>query len=342
MKIRFQYFAVVALSLLILASCRSSYIRYVDVETVHPAKITFPVYIRNIAFVNNALGSSKCTISEGGGPEFSLMDADSLAMDMLALVADSLSHSPYFDLVTIGSIADTSSMILKRMSPGLLDEVRDATGAQTVISMDGFQMVIDKTYFSRTNELVLEFVGKTFFKIYEPGNDDTPQTHICVDTMVWNSGGWGFYLDDMHFLMDKVSDAIAYFASQNINRFIPYLRLSERYVYVTGNTSMLDAERYVIQDKWEEASYLWEHLYETGEGETLRAKAASNMAVVCEMRDDFSAAIDWAKKSYDLFNQPAVREKNIEELRSMDNYIKLLQQRQKEIPLLQEQMDRRR
>ena len=228
------------------------------------------------------------------------------------------------------------------MSPGLLDEVRDATGAQTVISMDGFQMVIDKTYFSRTNELVLEFVGKTFFKIYEPGNDDTPQTHICVDTMVWNSGGWGFYLDDMHFLMDKVSDAIAYFASQNINRFIPYLHLSERYVYVTGNTSMLDAERYVIQDKWEEASYLWEHLYETGEGETLRAKAASNMAVVCEMRDDFSAAIDWAKKSYDLFNQPAVREKNIEELRSMDNYIKLLQQRQKEIPLLQEQMDRRR
>ena len=190
MKIRFQYFAVVALSLLILASCRSSYIRYVDVETVHPAKITFPVYIRNIAFVNNALGSSKCTISEGGGPEFSLMDADSLAMDMLAIVADSISHSPYFDLVTIGSIADTSSMILKRMSPGLLDEVRDATGAQTVISMDGFQMVIDKTYFSRTNELVLEFVGKTFFKIYEPGNDDTPQTHICVDTMVWNSGGW--------------------------------------------------------------------------------------------------------------------------------------------------------
>ena len=83
-------------------------------------------------------------------------------------------------------------------------------------------------------------------------------------------------------------------------------------------------------------------LYETGEGETLRAKAASNMAVVCEMRDDFTAAIDWAKKSYDLFNQPAVRERNIEELRSMVNYIKLLQQRQKEIPHLQEQMDRRR
>ena len=66
------------------------------------------------------------------------------------------------------------------------------------------------------------------------------------------------------------------------------------------------------------------------------------MAVVGEMRDDFTTAIDWAQKSYDLFNQPLIREKNMDNLRNIDNYLKLLKQRQKEIPLLQEQMDRRR
>lgn len=342
MKNIFRYSALLFLVVMGLVSCRSSYVTYVNVETVHPAKITFPVYIRDIAFVNNALGSSKCTISDDGGTEFTLMGADSLAMDMLAIVADSISHSPYFDIVTIGSIADTSSLILKKLTPEQLEEIREATGAQTVITMDGFQMMIDKKYYFRSNELVMEFVGKTFFKIYEPGNDDTPQTHICVDTMVWSSGGWGAMLDDMEFLTERISDAIAYFAEQNINRFIPYLRLSERFIYVTGNTEMVDAERYINKDKWDDASYLWEHLYESGEDETKKAKAASNMAVVYEMRDDFTTAIDWAKKSYDLFNQPSVRDKNIEDIKSISNYIKLLEQRQKDVPLLKEQMERRR
>lgn len=340
MKRTFRYSIILLLIAVSAVSCRSSYVTYVNVETMHPPKIAFPSYIRYLAFVNNAIGSSKFTISDDGIQEFSLMGADSLAMDMLAIVADSISHSPFFDMVTIGSVADTSSLILKKLTPTQLDEIRAATGAQTVITMDGFQMDIKKEYYDRYAQLALKFVGKTFFKIYEPGADNTPQTHICVDTMIWSSNSWGVLVDDMQFLSDRISEAIAYFAEQNINRFIPYLKLSERMLYVSNNPEMRDAGRYLAKDKWEEASYMWEYVYENDSNDDTKAKAAANLAVACEMKDDFTKAIEWAQKSYNLFSSLSSKGKDKENVEMLGTYIKLLEQRKKDVQLLQEQMQR--
>ena len=60
---------------------------------------------------------------------------------------------------------------------------------------------------------------------------------------------------------------------------------------------MKEANSYWNRGNYEEASYLWEYVYENAEKMGRKAKAAANMALYEELNDRYDSALDWVKKS---------------------------------------------
>ena len=63
-----------------------------------------------------------------------------------------------------------------------------------------------------------------------------------------------------------------------------------------------------MSDKWEEAASRWKDVYHNSSRWKERAKAASNLALYCEMNTQLKEAYNWAAKSYEIFNNKKVED----------------------------------
>lgn len=86
-----------------------------------------------------------------------------------------------------------------------------------------------------------------------------------------------------------------------VDRILPHYAKVTRDYYVKGNGNFKIAKRKAQTGNWESAGELWKK-------ETLNSKrkiagrAHYNMAILSEINGDLDAAIDWAQKSYENYN----------------------------------------
>lgn len=72
------------------------------------------------------------------------------------------------------------------------------------------------------------------------------------------------------------------------------------------------AERMALSKDWEGALKNWTTVYESSTKKKIRAKAAFNAALACEVLGDLTAAQSWVQKSYvENGNDPALRYSDI-------------------------------
>jgi tetratricopeptide (TPR) repeat protein len=136
-------------------------------------------------------------------------------------------------------------------------------------------------------------------------------------------------------LSDKkiVKEASEYAATMPVNYLLPHWREVSRFYFDGGNVRMRDAGVYVRENNWDSAFELWKQIYDKGKGRQ-KMRAAFNIGLYYEMKDNPATAIEWVEKA-DKLAKAGTTEATV-----IAFYLLKLKERQVQLPQLNIQMNR--
>lgn len=85
------------------------------------------------------------------------------------------------------------------------------------------------------------------------------------------------------------------------NDLLPYSHRVSRIYYVKGTDNFKVGKRLARAGKWDDAADYWEKETDNPKSK-IAGRAYYNMAIINEINGDLDAAVDWAEKSYTLYN----------------------------------------
>ena len=302
------YFVLVVL----LPACSS--IQFLNIETYRPAEITFP-NTGTVLIVNNAVPQPSDT-----GYEYIIFDikqdtaralADSALFEACYSLGEAIMETGYFGDVLLFHESvrkDKNSLLDERMSLETINALCEETGANAIIS-------IDKLLFEMKKEVSLVFQtqiqGRVDVKIngvmraYVPNRENALATVLLQDSIYWleyvhSIEDLDYYIPDPDVALRAAGKYIGAIASPN---FVPVWQSESRWYYTGGSADWKRATAYINADKWEQANNIWNGIFENSKREMERARAASNMALHLELKNEFRKAYEWATKAAALFKE---------------------------------------
>ncbi len=336
------------LLVLLLTGCHSASKLTFDVW--RPAKVTFPADISRVTVVNNSVDPDEqegnSYIDWNGVTYGLLVPHDSTTYRLAEQIAVSLNNYQYFPEITI--FYDDSIRLPKALYPplttGQLETIRGGVDNVAVVTLDDTDMRV-----TMTDHVFNDEMGQTIFsadlqvavslklRVYWH-NNATPTMEQVTDTLYWQS--YGFTPDEAHAQLPPTEvfkqTAMELISYRVCRHFIPHLDQVDRYIYTSTIPALSDAWDYWQNQQYKEASYLWEYVYEGKNSREARAMAAANLAVYCELNDDYGVAIEWADKSLALFNESSYRYSG--DIAHLYDYRRQLVERKNDDSLLQRQM----
>lgn len=146
------------------------------------------------------------------------------------------------------------------------------------------------------------------WSVYDvPGGKKLDQ-YLYVDTLIWSTEAQPEY--DNRLMLPEPKDAFLeafYWAGSGYGkRIVSTWEETDRFYYCTRNKQMKLACLEASNNRWREAAIIWKELTDH-EKNSLAAKAAFNMALVCELEDKLDLAQSWIIKSYLLDRTWAVQ-----------------------------------
>lgn len=318
MKKQFYFIGTIFLTLVLLQSCMHT--TYLNVR--HPAAISLPADLDSVIIINKTKiekgnGNQLLDVLEGiasGEPVLGdKYGAKSSVEYMQKLVRDSdrmdLIHDDIIDLRLKNPSGETP------IKGEVIDSICKVYGADGVIALELFDS--DSYYSSNTAQV------KTQWRVYFPNE------RKIIDEFVILSGASDYsYSSIIPSAYSSISKAGAAGAQIYFNRIVPgYNRVSRSY-YTNGSHEMKAAKKSVKHKDWDQAIYYWEIETESQTNQKTEGKAAYNLALAYEIKDDFDKALKWIDVSIETGNMKAI------------TYKAILKQRKNELPLLEDQLKR--
>ena len=310
----FPRLSLFPLFLLLICSCTPY--RYLSIETLTPADITFPVDMRRVLVVNNALPQDETpfesTIRQL--PESVTISADSAAFDFCRTLGETLADFRGFDDVRLleGSLRKDLSPLtaptLKRDEIELLCEEHET---DIVISLDRLLFNIGEyayNVFGYQTQTFLNVEISGVLRVYMQGRE-TPMTTILLADTITPEIGFDYYdkeIWDILFPADQTNllrESARYIAVEARKHFIPYWYEDLRWYYTSFIARWKEATAYVESEKWDKALVIWKELYERATSWKQKARLCSNLALGAELTGDFEQALQYAKLSHQLMHE---------------------------------------
>ncbi len=113
---------------------------------------------------------------------------------------------------------------------------------------------------------------------------------------------------------------------------IPHWVEVQRMYYKSGQCRIKKAEELIKENDWIEAAEIWKKNV-NNKNKSIAAKSMFNLALACEIEGDIDAAIDWAVKSFHVFE----RKNELNYYNCLD-YIQILGQRKLDIKVINMQL----
>jgi len=197
----------------------------------------------------------------------------------------------------------------------IIDSICEEYGADGLIALELFDS--DSYYSSNSAEV------KTLWRVYYPDE------RKIIDEYKVHSGANNFSL---LVLVPSgyraISKAGAYGAELYFNRIVPNFTREARYYYTKGSHEIKAAKKSVKLGNWDQAIYYWEVETESQTNQKNEGKAAYNLALAYEIKEDFDKALEWIDVSEAAGNMKA------------SSYGVILQNRKSEMPLIENQLKR--
>ena len=278
--------------LLFLTACTT--LQTVSYERLQPADVNFPGQIRKVAIVNNMPSVTqdykqvdyKSASLEGDGK----VAAEALAQEVVAV--------NYFDQVVVcdNSFRKDAEPLERLIPKETVDDLLRELEVDMLLSMERVNVELKEGIFFIPELYVtvpaVDGIVTSVVRAYIKEREEPLFTVQKTDTLCWQ-------LTPKLSFSDVVKEASEYAASMPIQNLLPYWVEMERYYYDGGNVEMRDAGVYVREEQWEEASVLWKKAYDQKKGK-VKMRAAYNLAVYSEMKNDFDKAREYLDAAYAL------------------------------------------
>ncbi|NNE03614.1 MAG: hypothetical protein HKN52_10655 [Eudoraea sp.] len=147
-------------------------------------------------------------------------------------------------------------------------------------------------------EVTLETLIENGWRIYDPYNKEIIDELTFSDQIISSAKETTSFraLESMYDRKDSIIAKSRSTGSTYGLRLLPFNKQIERDYFIKGTPNFVKAAQLVQEDKWNEASALWQ-LETINQNPKIQAKACFNMAVYMEVSDDLPQAIAWIHKS---------------------------------------------
>lgn len=318
---RYLYILVCVMAWAGCALCGHAQQLYTTIEVLQPAELKLNNPIRSLLIVNNTVAQP-----EDFGHQLQMngnslgkqhVDLSEAAKNCLFGVAATLEQQELFDEVSLLPTTLNSSTNFysrNRLSPTQTDSLCRLYGADAVLVLN--QLVL---YDLQDSWLTDEDNYYAFFEAYCSGHwmlyykgKSTPQVFAMADTLAWEHQDltqeraiWG-----LPNRQEALLDFSLYAGEHWSQKLGPQWKKVDRYFYRNRNEQIVAGIEYMRHQQWEEAIRQWRLAYDAARGSSSRkreletiAYAAADIAVVYEIMDDYSSAIDWTEKAIAAFKK---------------------------------------
>lgn len=278
--------------LLFVSACSS--LQPFSYERLQPADVNFPKQIRKVGVVNNMPPvhqdyknvDYKSASLEGDGD----IAVEALAQEVVAV--------NFFDEVVLYDqrIRKSASPLELPISKETADSLFRTLDVDMLLAMErvnvelkGSTMYIPELY---ATVPAVDGVVMSVVRAYLKQREEPLFTIQKTDTLCWE-------ITPKLTYGDVVKDVSEYAASMPMQNLLPHWKEMERYYFDGGSVEMRDAGVYVREQNWEEAFVLWKNVYDKKKGKA-KMRAAYNLAVYSEMKDDFGVAKGYLDAAYAL------------------------------------------
>ena len=296
MKNVFSILAIVGV-VVFFSACTT--IQYFSFERLQPADINFPEQVRSVGVVNGVPSTNR-----GDGK----VVAETFAHEIAA--------ADYFNQVVI------CDSVLKSFDRVQTDSLIQALGVDMLFAIEQVEVELEKgTYYIpelMAKVPVIDGIVTPLVRAYVAGREAPLFSITKQDTICWE-----LRQDLTEEIIIK--EASEYAAKLPMQYLLPSWKEVDRYYFDGGNVEMRDAGFFVREGNWDEASGLWQTLYNTKKGK-VKMRAAYNLALYHELQDDFDKAKEYLNVASSLASEGSWEEQlivlcqlKLQEL-SKDNY----------------------
>ena len=265
-------------------------------ERLYAAETSFPEQINTVGVVNYVppfkVGEEKMKYTSG------YLEGDGkVAAEVLA---EEIAANNYFSQVIICDSAlrmkvDESEW--NQPIPSLkADSLIRALEVDMLFAVERVQVQLQENKYWNSDSwgkiTVVNLITTPVVRIYIPNRPAPLFTVSKSDTIYWEPGL-------VQTSSQVAHDASVHSAEMLMGHLLPHWEEVERYYFDGGNAIMRDAGIFVREDNWEEAGKIWQEIFETKKGKA-KMRAAYNLAVYSEMKDDFGVAKGYLDAAYAL------------------------------------------
>ena len=307
-----QKIIILSIGCMLMASCAST--RNLTIEYQRPAEITFSENVTRILVINNTVSQDptfgvKHTFN-GHPIEPIAVPVDSAAYYTVNSLSYELDKNNFFTKVTVLNESlrgDDKFELPGRLDNDVVNELALQAGADAIISLDhqiyNSQIsLIDNKIGLKNGSIKVR--GFCLFNVYIPFREKTHMTSMrYVDSLTWRNDDVSTRRDDIKELINSEYATTVVCATGSMmggrmaNKIIPVWIADNRKVYSSYQSDWMAADANLRKDKWEEAVLIWEKIYNKSSSGKSKAKAANNIAVACELNDNYEQALDWINKA---------------------------------------------
>jgi hypothetical protein len=307
---------------MVLFSCSSFY--HFKLSVLKPATTNLPSRIQKIDIINYSYVPGLNSLHDEDGR--SINGFDSLFswqyINSLNLL---LANSPRFEVKKIYSAPKSIRLRGKDFDLKLADSICKKDSVDAAIILEKY--FIDDTrnsdkfnfYYSQNLVTTGDIV---FWKIYDVASHKIIDKYVVKDLINVHTLNpyWGFRRNIN--IKDKSLESANRAAINYAQRIAPEWNSVDRYLYIINNDNFYNALDFVKKNNWDKAIDCWKKCLDLKD-KTVASKAAFNIAVACETKDELNIAIEWAAKSFLIYNNP-ISEKYIEVLETRISEKKIL------------------
>ncbi len=312
-----------------------------------PAQVAVPAHIRTVGIVDRITVDPHGRILDAADKIFSLegpsLDKEGAAAATRGL-QDALTRTDRFEQVILfpEHLNTTNSTIFPNpLSWETVEAICNKNNVDALFSLDLFD-TDSKINYSATpvkrstplgnipaleQEVTIKTQLKTGWRIYDPLNKLILDEFAILHNIMYSDGGTNpvKIINGFAGRKDAVKQAGYITGEAYASRITPYWIRVSRHYYVKGSDRFVTARRKAQTGNWNEAAALWQKEV-INPSSKIAGRACYNMAIINEINGNLATAVEWARKSYEDFNN-----------RLALNYVQLLILRQNNNTILTQQ-----
>jgi hypothetical protein len=304
-----------------LLSCKTNQL-YLNV--VEPAPVTLPDYIKKVGVIDRTKPTDETKSIDAIDKVLSLegkdLDKDGALESIRGLSDELMNNNRFTEVKTLSDIDFRTSKLAAFPSPlswEIVAQVCSETGTDALFSLEKYDTDTKVNYSTRKVDIKtplgtvpglehqadMSTLVKTGWRIYDPAGKMILDEYIYQESVNFSGRGINPLLaagallgrkDAVNKVSNKAGHGYAF-------RIIPFQVRVMRDYYVKGTNNFKIAMRKARVGKWDEAGDLWMKETENPKSK-VASRATYNMAIINEINGDLDAALKWAQKSYEDYN----------------------------------------